>query len=38
MMCQVTWMSRTFSTSSTVRDVIHANGQSGSNQKSTAVM
>src|SRR6478735_3925538 len=38
MMRQVTWMSRTFSTSSTVRDVIQANGQRGSNQKSTVVM
>src|SRR5215212_11174406 len=38
MMCQVTWTSRTFSTSSTVRDVIHANGHSGSNQKSTFVI
>src|SRR4051794_6736812 len=35
MMRQVTVMSRTFSTSSMVREVIQANGQSGSNQKST---
>ena len=34
MMCQVTSMSRTFSTSSIVREVIQANGQRGSNQNS----
>src|SRR3954452_8077913 len=35
MMCQVTLMSRTCSASSTVREVIQAKGQRGSNQKST---
>src|SRR4051794_12670082 len=35
MMRHVTETSRTFSTSSTVREVIQANGHSGSNQKST---
>ena len=34
MTCQVTSMSRTFSTSSIQREVIQANGQAGSNQKS----
>ena len=33
-MCQVTRTSRTFSTSSIQREVIQANGHSGSNQKS----
>src|SRR3954452_23372406 len=37
MIRQVTLMSRTCSTSRTVREVIQANGQSGSNQKSTSV-
>src|SRR3954447_24696584 len=32
--CHCTSMSRTFSTSRIHREVIHANGQSGSNQKS----
>src|SRR6476620_4559159 len=38
MMCQVTLMSRTFSTSRIHREVIQANGQRGSNQKSAFVM
>src|SRR3954454_9245129 len=38
MMCQVTSMSRTFSTSRIQREVIHAKGQAGSNQKSALVM
>ena len=38
MMCHVVWTSRTFSTSSIVREVIQANGHRGSNQKSTLVM
>src|SRR3954468_17119354 len=38
MMCHVTVTSRTFSTSSMVREVIQANGQRGSNQKSTLLM
>src|SRR3954454_20554930 len=38
MMRQVTLTSRTFSTSSMVREVIQANGQRGSNQKSTLLM
>ena len=37
-MCQVTLMSRTFSTSRIQREVIQANGQRGSNQKSAFVM
>ncbi len=37
-MCQRTSMSRTFSTSSTQREVIQAQGHSGSNQKSTGVL
>ena len=37
-MCQRTSMSRTFSTSSTHREVIQAQGHSGSNQKSTGVL
>src|SRR5699024_11843688 len=37
MMCHVTLMSRTFSTSVIHREVIHAHGQVGSNQKSTGV-
>ena len=36
-MCQVTSMSRTFSTSRIQREVIQANGQAGSNQKSAFV-
>ena len=38
MMCQVTEMSRTFSTSRIQREVIQANGQAGSNQKSALVV
>ena len=38
MTCQVTLTSRTFSTSSIAREVIQANGQRGSNQKSTEVV
>ena len=38
MMCHVTSMSRTFSTSRIQREVIQANGQSGSNQKSALVV
>ena len=37
MTCQCVSTSRTFSTSSIQRDVIHAKGHSGSNQKSTRV-
>lgn len=37
-MCQRTSMSRTFSTSRTQREVIQAQGHSGSNQKSTGVL
>ena len=37
MMCQVTSMSRTFSTSRIHREVIQAKGQAGSNQKSAFV-
>src|SRR5208282_4010160 len=36
--CQVTSTGRTFSTSRIQRDVIHAHGQIGSNQKSTRVV
>src|SRR4051794_281057 len=38
MMCQVTSMSRTFSTSRIQREVIHAKGQAGPNQKAALVM
>jgi hypothetical protein len=37
-MCQRTSMPRTFSTSRTHREAIHAQGHSGSNQKSTGVL